>query len=65
VRLVSRRWRNIHDGGCKAARASLNVQGLYRRYSSLTDEELVTLRERLPALTSLDLSSSTLAPPAR
>jgi hypothetical protein len=55
VRLVSRRWRNVHDGGCKAAGASLSSH-YDTLYASLTDEELVMVCERLPALTSLNLS---------
>jgi hypothetical protein len=56
LRLVSRWWKIIHDGGCKAVRASLDVQGPFGPHSSLTDEALAMMCERLPAITSLDIS---------
>jgi hypothetical protein len=56
LRLVSRWWKIIHDGGCKAVRASLDVQGPFGPHSSLTDEALAMMCKRLPAITSLDIS---------
>jgi hypothetical protein len=48
VRLTSSRWRRLHDEGCKTNELRWGA----------TDEAVVALSGRLPALTKLDLYGS-------